>query len=230
MFRDSLKVPRIYKRTSHATMRVDLHTHTAIVSDCSRIQPAELVATASATGLDGLCITDHVFHGLTLRHNPAWPFAGYRAVRQAAEGRGLVVLPGIEFTFSEGDFLVYGLDEAVLRELGEDYSLKTCLALAHGEGGVVVQAHPFRYLGRPVNGVDAIEACNGGNSDEHNRLARAWSRDNNVLGLAGSDAHEIWEVGRCCTVFAADCATVAGLCEAIRQRLVCHLEGKPARA
>jgi hypothetical protein len=205
-------------------MRIDLHTHTAVVSDCSCIQPAEMVAAAIAAGLDGLCTTDHVFHGLTLRHDPTWPYAGYRAVLQATQGRDLVVLPGIEFTFAEGDFLAYGLDETVLPELGEDYSLETCLALAHREGGVVVQAHPFRYGGKPVTGVDAIETCNGGNSDEHNRLAAAWSHENNVLGLAGSDAHEAWEVGRCCTVFEVDCPTVAGLCEAIRQQLVNHLE------
>jgi predicted metal-dependent phosphoesterase TrpH len=68
--------------------------------------------------------------------------------------------------------------------------------------------------------VDAVETCNGGNSAEHNRLAKAWSCKNGVLGVAGSDAHEAWQVGRCCTVFGADCSTVAGLCEAIRQRQV----------
>lgn len=205
-------------------MRIDLHTHTAIVSDCSRIQPAEMVTAAIEAKLDGICITDHVFHGLTLRHDPSRPYAGYRAVRQSAEGCGLVVLPGIEFSFTEGDFLVYGLDEAVLSELGEDYSLETCLALAHREGSIVVQAHPFRHGGRPAHGLDAIETYNGGNSDEHNRLAEAWSRENGVLGLASSDAHEPWQVGRGSTVFGADCTTVAGLCQAIRQGLVRRLE------
>lgn len=205
-------------------MRLDLHVHTAIVSDCSRIQPAEMVAAAAEVGLDGICITDHVFHGLTLRHDPSSPYAGYRAVCQAAQGSGLVVLPGIEFSFNEGDFLVYGLDETVLLELGENYSLETCVALAHREGSVVVQAHPFRHGGRPVHGVDAIETCNGGNSDEHNRLAEVWSRENSVLGVAGSDAHHKLEVGRCHTIFDGHCATVAGLCEAIRQGRVQGLE------
>lgn len=209
-------------------MRIDLHTHTAIVSDCSRIQPEAMVAAAIEAGLDGVCITDHVFIGLSLCHDPSRPYAGYRAVCQAAEGRDLIVLPGIEFSFTEGDFLVYGLDEAVLLELGENYSLETCLALAHREGVVVVQAHPFRHGGRPVQGVDAIEMCNGGNSDEHNRLAEAWSRESGVLGLAGSDAHRKEEVGRCYSVFDADCSTVAGLCEAIRQRRVQSLKRRRA--
>jgi predicted metal-dependent phosphoesterase TrpH len=205
-------------------MHVDIHTHTAVVSDCSRILPAQMVKAAVEAGLDGICITDHVFDGLSLRHDPSRPYAGYRAVCQAAQGSGLIVLPGIEFSFHEGDFLVYGLDEAVLRELGEDYSLETCLVLAHRQGLVVVQAHPFRYGGRPVRGVDAVETCNGGNSDEHNRLAEAWSRENGVLGLAGSDAHEPTEVGRCFTVFGGDPSTVAGLCEAIQGRRVSRLE------
>ena len=204
-------------------MRIDLHTHTAIVSDCSHIHPVEMVAAAIEAGLDGVCITDHVFHGLTLCHDPSWPYAGYRAVCQTVEESPLVVLPGIEFSFAEGDFLVFGLDKVVLPELGEDYSLETCLALAHREGGVVVQAHPYRHGGRPVHGVDAVETCNGGNSDEHNRRAETWSRENGVLGLAGSDAHQGGELGRCCTVFDADCSTVAGLCEAVRQRRVQRL-------
>jgi predicted metal-dependent phosphoesterase TrpH len=205
-------------------MQIDLHTHTATVSNCSHILPEEMAAAAIEAGLDGLCVTDHVFDGLTLRHDPSRPYAGYRAVRQAAKGSGLIVLPGIEFTFDEGDFLVYGLNEATLLELGEDYCLEMCLALAHREGSVVVQAHPFRYRGRPVRGVDAMETCNGGNSDAHNHQAEAWCRENGVLGLAGSDAHQKLEVGRCYTVFDADCATVAGLCDAIRRRQVRRLE------
>jgi len=201
-------------------MRVDLHTHTAVVSICSRILPAEMVAAALQRGLDGICITDHVFDGQTLCRNPASPYAGYRAVRQIAEGSGLVVLPGIEFSFDEGDFLVYGLEEAVLQALGQDYCLDTCLALAQGVGSVVVQAHPFRRGGRPVQGVDAIETCNGGCSDAHNQQAEMWSQQNGVLGVAGSDAHQKWEVGRCYTILEADCSTVTGLCEAIRRRRV----------
>jgi hypothetical protein len=45
-----------------------------------------------------------------------------------------------------------------------------------------------------------------------------------VLGLAGSDAHQKREVGRCYTVFDADCSTVAGLCDAIRRRRVHDLK------
>lgn len=198
-------------------MRIDLHTHTTIVSDCSSIEPEEMVAAALAAKLDAICVTDHVFYGAALRRDPARPYAGFRAVRERARDTALIVLPGIEFTFDQGDFLAYGLDEEILLELGEDYALETCLALAHREGGVVVQAHPFRYGGHPVFGPDAIETCNGGNSAAHNRLAEAWSRKHGVLGLAGSDAHQSHEIGRCYTLFDADCSTVAGLCRAIRE-------------
>ena len=75
-------------------MRIDLHTHTAIVSACSRIQPEAMVAAAIKARLDGICITDHVLDGLTLRHDPSWPYAGYRAVYQVAERSGLISRPG----------------------------------------------------------------------------------------------------------------------------------------
>ncbi len=205
-------------------MRIDLHTHTVTVSGCSHIQPQDMVAAAIQAGLDGICVTDHVFDARTLRRDPSRPYAGYRAVRHIAQNDGLIVLPGIEFTFDEGDFLVYGLDEETLLELAQDYSLAMCLALAHRQGSVVVQAHPFRYQGRPVRGLDAIEVYNGGSSDAHNHQATIWSRQNGVLGLAGSDAHEKSNVGRCYTVFDADCSTVAGLCRAIRHGHVQSLE------
>jgi predicted metal-dependent phosphoesterase TrpH len=183
-----------------------------------------MVKAAVAAGLDAICVTDHVFRGAALRRHPSRPYAGYRAVRRLAQGTGLIVLPGIEFTFDEGDFLTYGLDEETLLELGKDYALETCLALAHQEKSVVVQAHPFRYGGRPVFGTDAIETCNGGNSDAHNWLAQAWSRQHGVLGLAGSDAHQSHEVGRCHTVFDAHVSTVEELCRAIREGHVRRLE------
>jgi predicted metal-dependent phosphoesterase TrpH len=206
-------------------MRIDLHTHTAVGSNCSRIAPEAMVAAAIEAGLDGLCITDHVFHGLTLRQDPSRPYIGYHAVRQAAGGSRLIVLPGIEFSFAEGDFLVFGLNERTLQALSEDFSLRACIALARRENGVVVQAHPFRFGGQPVRGVDAIETCNGGNSGQHNRLAALWSLENNVLGVAGSDAHEPRKVGQCHTVFDANCSTMVELCKAIRGRRVKSLAG-----
>ena len=180
-------------------------------------------------GLDGICVTDHVFNGLVLRHDPAHPYTGYHAVRRAAKASGLLVLPGIEFAFDEGHFLVYGLNKALLPELGEDYTLKKCLEMVNRERGIVVQAHPFRNGGRPVHGVDGIEICNGGNSDEHNQLAQEWSRENNIVGLSASDAHRGWQVGRCHTIFDADCSSVEKLCQAIRQRRVQHLKHRYSR-
>ena len=39
--------------------KVDLHIHTSRYSPCSRIDPGDLVQTATKTGLDTIVITEH---------------------------------------------------------------------------------------------------------------------------------------------------------------------------
>ncbi|MCA0146283.1 PHP domain-containing protein [Blastococcus sp. LR1] len=64
-------------------MRIDLHTHSS-VSDGTE-SPAELLASASAAGLDVVALTDHDTTG-------GW------AAAEAARPRGLTVVPGIELS------------------------------------------------------------------------------------------------------------------------------------
>ncbi len=75
--------------------QVDLHVHTprsACYADKSA-SAAEIVCAALNAGLDAVAVTDH--------HD----YRGALDVGKAAEGSGLIVLPGVEVTTSQGHFL-----------------------------------------------------------------------------------------------------------------------------
>jgi len=74
-------------------MRADLHVHTRY-SD-GTLTPAETVAAAAAAGLVALSITDHD------------TVAGTAEASAAAEGTGVVVVPGVEVSAREGPYDVH---------------------------------------------------------------------------------------------------------------------------
>ena len=110
----------------NAQFLYDTHIHTIEVSPCGKIHAAETVDAYAAQGYAGLVITDH-FHNQFLEiadteHN--WDLvidrymAGYRAAKKRGDEIGFNVIFGSEmrFTDNDNDYLVYGIDEAWLRE------------------------------------------------------------------------------------------------------------------
>ncbi|MFW6289038.1 MAG: PHP domain-containing protein [Spirochaetota bacterium] len=190
--------------------RIETHAHTSLVSPCGQLSPAELVAGYVAAGYSGLIVTDHlvrwlpVFDGLD-----SWPdrvhafFGGFRAARDASVATGLTVYPGFELSFASlpgNDFLVYGLDEEVLVELPEVYSMQpeSFKRLASAAGALVFQAHPFRNRG-PVDPalLDGVEVYNGNPRHEsRNDLAAGFAGRHQLLEIGGSDAHQTEDIGR----------------------------------
>ncbi|TXN31217.1 PHP domain-containing protein [Lacisediminihabitans profunda] len=90
---------------------IDLHAHSS-VSDGTET-PAQLVRAAIAAGLDTVAITDHD------------STAGWQAACVAAEGSGLTVIPGMEFSTLDGRrsvhllaYLFNPLDGGIIAETG----------------------------------------------------------------------------------------------------------------
>jgi predicted metal-dependent phosphoesterase TrpH len=190
--------------------KVETHCHTALVSPCSHLSPEELVSEYVAAGYDVLITTDHLTEWLPIfRGAISWQekveqyFSGYRAVRRAAEGTPLVVLPAFELTYSTlpgCDFLVYGIDEEMLMRVPEpwDMEMDTFKRAAESVDALVFQAHPFRYT-TPVHPdlVDGVEVYNGNPRHEsRNHLAVEFARANDLLPIGGSDAHQLEDIAR----------------------------------
>lgn len=171
-------------------MLFDLHVHTTF-SSCSQLGPGELLETARAKGLDGVCVTDH--DTMAIRHE----------LREGVQSDGLCVIFGMEYTTDDGDFLLFGPFEKL--EPGLDAS--KLLMMVNQSGGMAIAAHPFRKNRQTSEYVveqglcKVIEAVNGRNNNNENHRAKAWSDRYQVNSVGGSDAHNVDELGKIVTRF-----------------------------
>jgi predicted metal-dependent phosphoesterase TrpH len=188
-------------------LRLDLHVHSVFSPD-GRATPAELVARARVSRLDGFALTDH---------NSAEGIAPLEELARAFPG--LRILPGIELSTREGHLLAFGIRTVPARGRPLDETIEW----VREQGGEPVPAHPFRW----VHGVGAsaarrarvgaIEVVNGHTGRARNGKAAALARERGLGGTGGSDAHRVDELGRAVTLFPADLATTDDILEAIRR-------------
>lgn len=188
--------------TDAGGMAIDLHTHSWPASPCSSAAVDDLIIKARATGLDGICLTDH---------NYLWDRNTVEALK---EKHDFLILRGNEITTDQGDMLVFGLEENIKGIIRlEDLSQKV-----RDAGGVIIAAHPFRgfltfgitQLGltvkeaarRPMfQHVTAVETRNGKVTEKENRFAAEVAAALNLPATGGSDAHLADEAGLFATRF-----------------------------
>jgi predicted metal-dependent phosphoesterase TrpH len=188
-------------------MIFDMHVHTSL-SPCSGMTVDEAVMCAKERGLDGICITDH--DTMDIRHT----------LSEGIQENGICVIFGMEYSTSQGDFLVFGPFEKLEPNLPAHQLLRT----VERNGGVAVAAHPFRRK-RPVNEkiiqeglCDAIESFNGRNTLIENLAAERWRRCYDLIECGGSDAHTMDEVGAFATRFFVAIRTRSDLIMALKKR------------
>lgn len=185
--------------------RIELHCHTKESSGCSTVPAADMVAFYNESGYHGIVTTDH-FGGRVDRME--WVehvdrfLKGYRAAKAAGDACGINVYLGAEIRFPENsnDYLLIGLTEKFLYDHPFCYatSLEEFYELAHKNGILIIQAHPFRNGCSPADPryLDGAERHNGHvGHHNHNDLAQAFVQDNNLIGTVGSDCHYPHAVG-----------------------------------
>jgi predicted metal-dependent phosphoesterase TrpH len=171
-------------------MLIDMHIHTRF-SPCSIIRVRQLPRKLRDAGIDGACITDHD------------TTAARSLLKGLTDISGLCIIVGIEYTTTQGDFLIFGPVDNIRRGM----DAKTLFGWIKREGGVAIPAHPFRRS-RPADPdilhfFDIIEALNGRNLASENDLCAHWiaSHGNSKKRIGGSDAHTLDEIGRIVTIF-----------------------------
>lgn len=186
-------------------MRIDLHIHTRPRSPCSAIDPPDLIKEAVQAGLDGLCLTEHQF---------LWTPPQLEELTQNGRIR---IFQGNEITTNQGDILVFGYP----KDLKGIISLQELRREVKAAGGLMIAAHPFRgfllfgiaQLQMSVEQacrraifdyVEGVEIFNCKLTDPENEMARQVADLLGLLGVAGSDAHRLEEVGRGVTVFSKE--------------------------
>lgn len=187
----------------------ETHCHTKEISLCAKVPACGIPALYKQKGYGLIIVTDHynrwTLDKLGTRRKTQikrW-LDGYRLVRRVGEQAGIRVLLGMELALTQGpeDFLIYGFDEEFLfRYPGlVDGTLEDAYRITQREGLLLYQAHPCRsYLvAAPARLLDGVEAHNGNpRHDSHNELAMAFAARNGLKRIAGSDFHEVEDVGR----------------------------------
>jgi predicted metal-dependent phosphoesterase TrpH len=176
-------------------MRYDMHVHTK-ASSCSNMEYAALLKRAKLIGLDGIAITDHN----TIK--------GALEVRKLNKDSDFEVIIGEEIkTTDGGEVLGYYLKEEIRPALFVDVVNEI-----KKQGGIVSISHPkdifrahFRDILLKKAKLDAIEVWNGRYLiPSFKNAAQNVAENFGIAKLAGSDAHFLFELGKCYTEFEGD--------------------------
>lgn len=189
----------------------EMHAHVKEVSTCSNTFAKKMVECYTDKGYSGVVITDHMNES-TFRvphiENVSWDekvdhfLKGFNTVKKEAQGKFNVLL-GMEINFYNhpNDYLVYGVTEEFLRSYGDFMAMKPkeFSKIAHENGLLMIQAHPFRRGMKVENWqiLDGYEIFNG-NPRHHssNEAAEYWVKlHGKTLVTSGSDFHEPEDMG-----------------------------------
>ena len=188
------------------TTRLDLHVHTSFSPD-GRAPPEEMVRAARALGMAGIAITDHnTVDGIE------------KAVALAGE-EGVIVVPGIEVSSSDGHILGYGLKAHIKRDMSPEETIEAI----HDAGGIAVAPHPYRFwsgLGEEVVKrckFDAVEGVNSRSTKHHNALAQQLAKELGLGTTGGSDSHGPATIGESFTEMETAPATADDVIEAMKK-------------
>lgn len=192
----------------------ELHAHTADTSRCAKDNASVLVENYLQAGCSTLVTTDHLSTStfeVYKADSLSWDdkidifLKGHRAAKAAAENTELTVLLGMELRFARkgiiNDYLVYGVTEEFLRKNGDllKMRLPAFTELAHKNGLLIFQAHPFRNgmtVVKPeyLDGYEIYNACVRHNS--RNSIAEKWAKLHKKPGISGSDYHQSEDTAR----------------------------------
>ena len=195
------------------SLRIDLHVHTQRHSPCSRIDPEQLIHRAVRAGLYGLAVTEHQYQ---------WSEEDLAALADRAGEAGFALLTGIEYWSSQGDLLFYGLSQGQAMGLQKGLPPEEAVRVVHEMGGVCIAAHPTRAgMGFDERiatlPLDAIEVRSVNLLEHEQRLALHLAGNLGLRCVAGSDAHQLQDVGIYATEFQDPIQSMADLQDALRR-------------
>ncbi|MEX2236570.1 MAG: PHP-associated domain-containing protein [Dehalococcoidia bacterium] len=183
---------------------LDMHNH-SVASDDARAtveQYAKWLDMLRRKGLeiDGFVLTEHR------------QFDTQRNYDEIAERYVLKIFNAAELDTDAGHFLVYGMNEPILKRFDlADVTMhaEDLVEVADDSGAIAVPAHVGRYnIGfcefverRPFPSVRVVEHLNGGSNDDEAARAQQLLAERGYVGIAGSDAHFVNRIGRYLTRF-----------------------------
>lgn len=193
-----------------STYKYETHLHTLEASACAESWAVEYIQPYLEAGYSGIIVTDHFFNGNTnISPRLSWEeqvsrFAkGYENAKEAGEPAGLSVFFGWEASYGEDEYLIYGLSKEWLLDNPEVmlWDRHTLFEHVDHDGGLMIQAHPFRerYYNSALHlapySVHGVEVVNGANEIEFDQRARLYAQHYGLSMTSGTDIHHIGKVG-----------------------------------
>jgi len=189
----------------------EMHQHTAACSACApNSDTIKLVHALKDAGLSGVVLTNHFYHGNTCVDRAlSWKdfCMAYANDYYLAKNEGEKIDFDVLFGIEEGvgkvgngkEALIYGLlpENIIAHPELRERELSVLSNVVRTEGGLLVQAHPFRnrsYITNPdeklpMEFFDGIEGYNLENTVEENLRAVEYAKETNKFIVAGSDSH-----------------------------------------
>lgn len=192
--------------------KYQLHAHTYPCSGCSEMTAKELVEGLHQGGYQGCVITNHFIGGNTgIDRSLSWnEFVkqyedDYLECCKYANEYDMDIIFGIEEGVEAAlEILCYGVTPEMLYAHPElaKAGPKEWYNIMHAEGGLCIQAHPFReraYIPKarmlPLDCIDGIEVYNAANTEKNNKEAEeAAAKHTEFILVSGADAHRKGEV------------------------------------
>lgn len=209
---------------------IETHLHTSEVSACGHVRAAEMIRRYKEAGYSTVCVTDHcmlsVFNNLgdiPWEEKTAIYLSGFYRAKKAGEDLGVNVILAPEFHFlnSPNDYVVYGVDKAFLDAHPElpDMTIEEFYPLAKENGLFVVQAHPHRdgVCYPTPDYTDGVEVYNSNpRHDDYSEKTAAIAEKYSLPVTAGSDAHQLCDIGLAGLVSDYEIKTSSQLVELIK--------------
>lgn len=166
-------------------MKYDLHTHSKYSAD-GFLEPEKIVETAMRKGLSGIAITDHNTINGALK-------------AKRYETDDFNVICGSEISTERGEVIGLFLSSEII-----SHTFIDVVEEIREQDGIIILPHPYDNLRKngihlekkEVKLIDGIEIYNSRCMfQKYNNDALHFAKKNNLIGVAGSDAHFAREIG-----------------------------------
>jgi len=166
-------------------MKVTLHNHTIYSYDCL-LEFRHYLAVLKKKKIDAIAITDH-------NNTDA-----LKKWKREFESNGIELIPGVEVSSGDGHVIGLFIENNIKRGL----SVQETVGKIKEQGGLAVAPHPFdifRYgIGKEIfnSKFDCIEVFNSRSMYKRgDKKSQEVGRKLSLVGICGSDAHTIEEIG-----------------------------------